>query len=86
MHTSGQYPFVVKTNDQNSIVVEVYRITSEETERAIHQLEIDEGYYLDFTDIDGVPTGIYLYDSRGNYPEVTGGDWVTFFREKVNQK
>jgi hypothetical protein len=49
----------------------------------IHKLEMDEGYYLQPLIIDGYQAAIYLVDDRKNYKYVEGGDWVTFFREKL---
>lgn len=82
LYSKGQYPCAVMTGDNGAVTVEVFETGSEKVAADIHQLEIDEGYYLDEVMINEVATRIYLYKQPGNYQEVTGGDWVTFFRQR----
>lgn len=82
LHSLGEYPFAVRTSDDDAITVEVFQTTSESAASGIHQLEIDAGYECEEISIDGLKVKIYLYRDHGNYREVDGGDWVTFFRER----
>jgi hypothetical protein len=85
LFSRGQYPFAVRTpHGGPGIVVELFEVTNHDTVQKIHQLELDEGYYAANELINGNRTIIYLCESADNYPEVTGGDWVTFFRERTN--
>lgn len=82
LFSRGQYPFAVKTAGAGAIVVEVFRIINRSTAAEIHQMELEEGYYASEEVINGKRTIIYLLEADENYPEVPGGDWVTFFRER----
>lgn len=82
LYSRGQYPFAVKTGGKDSIVVEVFQIRNPKTAESIHRLELEEGYYRAEETINGKKTTIYLIDEVANYPEVPGGDWVTFFRQR----
>lgn len=83
LYSRGEYPCVVETgNRTDSTLVEVFKILNAETEEGIHQLELDEGYYLKNVQIQGNSVGIYLFKSAENYQEVLSGDWVDFFRKR----
>jgi gamma-glutamylcyclotransferase (GGCT)/AIG2-like uncharacterized protein YtfP len=82
LYSRGEFPIAVKSSASDSIVVEVFRIDDPGTREMIHKLEMDEEYYLEKLSIDGTEAAIYLCDDQKNYPEVDGGDWVSFFREK----
>jgi gamma-glutamylcyclotransferase (GGCT)/AIG2-like uncharacterized protein YtfP len=84
LYSMGQYPCAVKTSGDHAITVEVFETGHQETADDIHRLELEEGYYCDEHMINGVMTRIYLYHHPGNYQEVPGGDWVTFFRQRSN--
>ena len=74
------YPYAVKTGSKaDFITVEVFKVTDQSTERAIHELELGVGYYYDEVIIQGKEIGIYLFRERGPEPLVKGGDWVRFF-------
>lgn len=80
LYALKEYPFAVKTNQaDDSIVVEVFKITNPEIEKSIHELELGVGYYYDEIKVKDRAAGIYLFKQAGNYPEVKGGDWVKFF-------
>jgi gamma-glutamylcyclotransferase (GGCT)/AIG2-like uncharacterized protein YtfP len=81
LYSRGEFPVAVRSSATDSIVVEVFRIGDQSTREMIHKLEMDEGYYFESILIDGVEVGIYLVREPGNYQQVDGGDWVTFFRE-----
>jgi gamma-glutamylcyclotransferase (GGCT)/AIG2-like uncharacterized protein YtfP len=81
LYSRGEFPVAVKSSATDSIVVEVFRVGDQSTREMIHKLEMDEGYYLEVIQISGVEAGIYMFREPGNYQHVTGGDWVTFFRE-----
>ncbi len=80
LYALKDYPFAVKTGLlHDTIEVEVFKIVKPETEKSIHHLEIEVGYYYDEVSVNSINAGIYLYHHPGNYPEVKGGDWVKFF-------
>ena len=80
LYAMEKYPFAVKTElAEDSIVVEVFKITSPKTEKSVHDLELGVGYYYDDVVLNSVTVRIYLFRTTGNYPEVKGGDWVKFF-------
>ena len=81
LYSRGQFPVAVRSSATDSIVVEVFRIDDPSTREMIHKLEMDEGYYRDSITIDGLDVAIYLFREAGNYQQVDGGDWVSFFRE-----
>lgn len=86
LHALERYPIAVKTgNPAQTIEVEVFEITHTATHKAIYDLEMGAGYYLDWVEIKGIRTGIYLFDKPQEYPLVPEGDWVKFFREKSGQ-
>lgn len=81
LYSRGDYPHAVRATPEYSIVVEIFRIDNPATRAAIDQLERDAGYYVDYVTIRDQSVKIYLFHGDGNYQEVIGGDWVTFFRE-----
>lgn len=84
LYSRGNFPVAVKTSQTtDSIVVEVFEIADANTREMIHKLEMDEGYYLHHVQVGDISASIYLFRSPENYPKVIGGDWVSFFRQKV---
>jgi gamma-glutamylcyclotransferase (GGCT)/AIG2-like uncharacterized protein YtfP len=84
LYSRGEFPVAVAAQSTtDSIVVEVFKIEDASTREMIHKLEMDEGYYLRAINIDRQQVGIYLVDDKKNYQYVEGGDWVTFFRQKL---
>jgi gamma-glutamylcyclotransferase (GGCT)/AIG2-like uncharacterized protein YtfP len=82
LYSRGEFPVAIKSaSNADSIVVELFSIVDRSTREMIHKLEMDEGYYLEKINVDGIDAAIYLYESPGKYKHVEGGDWVTFFRE-----
>lgn len=82
LYSREKFPVAVKSASQeDSIVVELFRIVDRPTREMIHKLEMDEGYYFEKMTVDGIETGIYLVDDIKNYRHVESGDWVTFFRQ-----
>lgn len=81
LYSRGEFPVAVRSSATDSIVVEVFRIADRSTREMIHKLEMDEGYHFESIPIGGIETGIYLFREPGNYQQVPGGDWVTFFGE-----
>jgi gamma-glutamylcyclotransferase (GGCT)/AIG2-like uncharacterized protein YtfP len=80
LHALRWYPYAVKSSvPGEAIVVEVFRLTNEGVEKAIHELEVNEGFVYDEVNIRGQKTGIYLFETAGPEPSVMGGDWVKFF-------
>jgi gamma-glutamylcyclotransferase (GGCT)/AIG2-like uncharacterized protein YtfP len=81
LFSMGDFPFAVKTDNENDkILVEIFEITDEETQKKIDELELGYDYYLETILIDKKPTKIYVMKNNANYPAVIGGDWVKFFR------
>lgn len=80
LHALEDYPYAVKTGQSSDqLTVEVFRVTSPEFERAIHELEMEVGYIYDEVLLRGESVGIYLYEKAGTEPLVKGGDWIKFF-------
>ncbi len=74
------YPYAVRTgHPADLLMVEVFRVTRREVEQAIHELELQVGYYYEEVIIHGEPVGIYLFKNMGSEPLVKSGDWVKFF-------
>lgn len=78
MHSLVEYPYVVHTNSPGDhILVDLFRITSFETEQMIYGMEIDAGYILSTIDIDGNKFGIYVFAAEGpGDAYLPDGDWV----------
>ncbi len=82
LYSLGNYPIAVKSFDPaHQILVEVTRISDEETEKDIHQIEIDAGYYTEKIQIGDDEVIIFLHDEVANNLRIDSGDWVTFFRQ-----
>jgi gamma-glutamylcyclotransferase (GGCT)/AIG2-like uncharacterized protein YtfP len=82
LHSRGEFPVAVRSpSNTDSVVVELFSIADRSTREMIHKLEMDEGYFLEKINVDGIDAAIYLYENQGNYQHVESGDWVTFFRE-----
>ncbi len=80
LYSLGPYPFAIKSTPENKILVEVMKVTDREVEKKIYEIEMNAGYF--YTDIlmKDKPVGIFLYETAANYPQVSHGDWVKFFR------
>lgn len=80
MYSLGEYPYVVRTEDpRDSIIVELFRITSKDTEQNIYKMEIDAGYIFSEVIIGSIKFGIYVFETAGSLdPEVVHGDWIEF--------
>ena len=80
LYPMENYPYAVRTGSKDdTIVVEVFKITDPKVEKAIHDLEISVGYFYNEIEIRGQSVGIYLFEIAGPEPSVKGGDWVKFF-------
>ena len=62
-------------------MVEVFKILNCDTEAAIHQLEMNAGYYYDEVVIRGIRAGIYLFEHPRQFPLVECGDWVRYVKK-----
>jgi gamma-glutamylcyclotransferase (GGCT)/AIG2-like uncharacterized protein YtfP len=82
MYSLGEYPYVIQTGDSNDqIIVDLFQITTIETEELIYEMEIDADYILSSLVIDGNKFGIYLFArKRDGDAHVSGGDWVVHAR------
>jgi len=79
MYALPHYPFVIRSDQEDSIVAEIFQITHASVARSIHELELSVGYFYEEVKIHEMNVGIYLFEQAENYPEVVGGDWVKFF-------
>lgn len=80
MYALEHFPYAVKSTESTDLItVEVFRVTDSSAEKAIHQLEMREGYYYDEVKIRDEYVGIYLFKKPGSEPLVKNGDWVNFF-------
>jgi gamma-glutamylcyclotransferase (GGCT)/AIG2-like uncharacterized protein YtfP len=82
LYSMGQYPCVVKSSADCSVLVEIFKIIDPVFEKEIHEMEIDEGYFYEEIIVDGKYIGIYAFEAHENFTEVPAGDWVTFFRQR----
>lgn len=81
LYSFGDFPFAIRTEKKvDKILVEVFEIEKKEIEKQIAELELGYGYHSESVFIDHVPVKIYLLKESANYPLVSGGDWVKFFR------
>lgn len=80
LYSLDDYPYAVRTDDPGeSILVELFRIRDDQTRRAIHEMEIEAGYFLDQIRVADHLVSIYSYKIKGSDPKVNSGDWVEFF-------
>ena len=80
LYKMEHYPYAIRTGVASDLItVEEFKVTNSEVEKSIHDLEIEVGYYYDEVEIQGKPTGIYLFKNAGPEPLVKSGDWVKFF-------
>lgn len=76
----GEYPCAVKSYDlTHKILVEVTGISNEESEKKIHDIEIEAGYYVEKIKIGDDLISIYLFEKPTNNLRIESGDWVSFF-------
>jgi gamma-glutamylcyclotransferase (GGCT)/AIG2-like uncharacterized protein YtfP len=83
LYSRGLYPCVAKSTHENSVLVEVFRITDPQLEKEIHEMELEEGYVYEEVLINDQLVGIYVFVNIENFTEVKSGDWVTFYRENI---
>lgn len=80
MFSLGDYPYAVPSPD-GSIIADLYQV-DDEIAKAIHDMEIEAGYYYDEIIIDARTFGIYLLAEPGSGDkEIPSGDWVSYTRE-----
>ena len=74
------YPYAIATeNVDDTIVVELFKITNNKTEELIHKVEIDAGYIFVNVEIAKEKFGIYLFaEARPNDVCVESGDWIAY--------
>lgn len=80
LYSLGDYPYAVPSSSGH-IVTDLYQV-GRDCARAIHEMEMDAGYYYDEIIIDGLAFGIYLFDQPGpSDPEIRSGDWARYVAE-----
>ncbi|MEQ8303610.1 MAG: gamma-glutamylcyclotransferase family protein [Cyclobacteriaceae bacterium] len=80
LYALEDYPFAVRTRNQDeSIVVELFRIRNGKVRMEIDKLELDAGYIREEIEVGGYRAVIYTFQKAENNQEVPGGDWVEFF-------
>ena len=74
------YPYAIATENENDcIVVELFKVTNIRTEELIHQVEMDAGYIFTNIEIAKQKFGIYLFtEIRDENMWVKSGDWVAY--------
>ena len=66
LYQMEHYPYAVKTEHSDDVMlVEVFKITDPQIEKAIHDLEISVGYHYDEVEIRGKSIGIYIFEKAG---------------------
>lgn len=85
MYSLGDYPYAICTGDQrDNMVVDLFRVLSEETEEMIYEMERDAGYVRSIIMIDGIKFGIYLFETMTIGDEyLPGGDWVSYTKSQL---
>ncbi len=83
LYSRGEYPCITRSNQSDSVVIEVFRVTDSVVEKEIHEMEIEDGYFYDEVLINEKKIGIYLFEDVKNFSEVNEGDWVAFFRQRT---
>jgi gamma-glutamylcyclotransferase (GGCT)/AIG2-like uncharacterized protein YtfP len=75
----GDYPYAVKSDMANaSIIAELFKVDPR-IAKAIHDMELEAGYYYDEIEIGKNLYGIYLFSAVRPFDEVIpSGDWVHF--------
>lgn len=74
------YPYAVRSgNNEDSIVIEIFRIIDPTTRKDIYLLELDAGYIFKVIEVHHKKIGIYLFEAPTNNIKVESGDWVEFF-------
>jgi gamma-glutamylcyclotransferase (GGCT)/AIG2-like uncharacterized protein YtfP len=74
------YPYSIPSFDKNDVItVELMEVLNSETEKLIHQLEINAGYFLENVFIRDRKFGIYLYSQNISHdPLIPHGDWAKY--------
>ncbi|HPM32175.1 MAG TPA: gamma-glutamylcyclotransferase [Chryseolinea sp.] len=74
------YPYAISTENENDcIVVELFKIINITTEESIHQVEMDAGYIFTNIEIAKQKFGIYLFtEIKDENRWVESGDWVVY--------
>jgi gamma-glutamylcyclotransferase (GGCT)/AIG2-like uncharacterized protein YtfP len=81
LYSLGDFPFAYRTHQSTDLIlVEIFQITDLQTQKKIDELEFNYGYHIEQVMLEEQPVNIYLFRDRANYPLVSGGDWVKFFR------
>jgi gamma-glutamylcyclotransferase (GGCT)/AIG2-like uncharacterized protein YtfP len=80
MYSLREYPYIIKSEKLvDTIVADLFKITSAETEQMIHEMELEAGYVFSEVEIADIKFGIYLFKAKNdNHPEVGSGDWSSF--------
>ena len=80
LYSLGNYPYAIKSDDPtHQILIEVMRISDTETEKQIHKIELEAGYYSEEVNIGEDTISIYLFEETANNLRIVSGDWAVFF-------
>jgi gamma-glutamylcyclotransferase (GGCT)/AIG2-like uncharacterized protein YtfP len=85
LYSLGNYPFAIKSVDPNrKILVELTRISDDETEKSIGDIERQAGYVADKIQLGDDIVTIFLFEDAANNLRIDSGDWVAFFGQQPN--
>src|SRR5690606_33860206 len=78
LYSLGEYPYAVFSgHSHHTIITEVYHVHDSQVALAIHNMEIEAGYYYQEIEVGLQHVGIYLFDVAGLHDdEIPSGDWV----------
>jgi len=80
LYSLGNYPFAIKSSDPHrKILVEVTRISDDETEKSICDIERQAGYVAEKIQLGDDIVTIFLFEEAANNLRIDSGDWVVFF-------
>jgi gamma-glutamylcyclotransferase (GGCT)/AIG2-like uncharacterized protein YtfP len=89
MFSLGGFPGITQ-NKEKEIVVDVFEVSCPETKRRLDMLEgyrseNDSGMYLrrKSTDVDGLESSLYIWNSKKTNQNINDGDWVRFIEQRI---
>ena len=84
MFSLGEYPYVVRAGEDDTIVAELFEITNPDTEQMIRTMELEADYILSTVRIENTLFGIFLFESAAQTDQcVVHGDWQRHCQESA---
>jgi gamma-glutamylcyclotransferase (GGCT)/AIG2-like uncharacterized protein YtfP len=84
MFSLGDYPYIVRAGERDTIVAELFEIKNPETEQMIRTMELDADYILSTLQIENTIFGIFLFENATQTDQpVVHGDWQRHCQESA---